>query len=224
MAKKTTKRKPGNPHKPGSKKTGPKPIIPKNTPKRKKQIQEFKQKVKDNPSKKVHPYSRFGGQPRYFETPQQMYAEIEAYFEWIQGEVEIRKTKIPAANRKGYIIAEEEVWIRKPEPPTITGMCLYLGFSGRSALERYKKDHDGFVDIVNYGIARVANGYEGNLHGAKCFGSIFALTNIQSDNWKQKQEVYNDYSDKVIKGFNYVVPQPPQQPEDPRNEENNIEK
>jgi hypothetical protein len=199
------------------KKTGPKPIIPKNTPKRRQAIEEYKQKLKENPPKEVHPYSRHGGRPRLYATPEEMYIEIEGYFKWIQGEYEIRKTKVPAGNDKGYIIVDEEVCIRKPEPPTITGMCLYLGFfSGRAGLERYKYDHAGFVDVVNYGISRVANGYEANLHGAKCFGSTFALTNIQADSWKQKQEVYNDFSDNVIKGFNYLPPAPP--PEDPRDE------
>lgn len=200
------------------KKTGPKTTIPKKSPKRDKQIAAFKEQRKVDPPKKIHPYARHGGRPRVFEAPAQMFNEIVAYFDWIEGEYEIRNVKVPAANEQGYITVDEEVCVRKPEPPTITGMCLYLGFSGRSALEMYKRDHVGFLDVVNYGIALVTNGYEKNLHGAKCFGSIFALTNIKAEDWKQKQEVYNDFSENVVKGFNYITPVQPATDSDPRDD------
>ena len=206
------------------KKKGPKKIIPKHTPKRAKQIAEFKEKI-INVERKEHPFERHMGRPRIFKSPEEFYQQVNDYFKWIEGEVEIHKTKVPAANDKGYIEVDEEVWIRKPEPPTITGMCLYIGlFGGRSSLERYKKDHTEFADVVQYAISRVADGYEKNLHGAKCFGSTFALSNIQADNWKHKQEVYNDFSDNVVKGFNYVVPEQPPAENDPRDENSDIQK
>lgn len=208
MARKAVKKKAAAPLKKKPKKTGPKPIIPKNTPKRRKQIQEFKDKIAAQPAKAPHPFTR-AGKPRYFNSPEEMLEEINRYFEWIEGETEKRKVKVPAANRRGYIEVEEEVIIRKSEPATVTGMCLFLGFAGLQGLTRYKTDHKEYVDIVNYGLARVAYGYEGNLHGAKCFGSIFALTNIDGATWKQKQEITDPGLADAIKQFNYIVPEPP---------------
>lgn len=197
--------------------------VPSNTPQRKKAIEKFiKEHTKHPvPVEQLSPYSLkgHGGVPRFYETPELFIERAEQYFIYINGEKELRKTKVPADNRKGYIEIEEEVWKREPEPPTITGFALFMGFAGRQGLNNYKKNHKGFMDVVNYYTALVAKGYEKNLHDGKAIGSMFALKNI--DNWQDRTEVYNDFSDNVVKGFNYITPKPPENELDPRRNDDN---
>lgn len=206
-------------------KRGPKTIVPKHTAARKKSIEVFEAKRKEQP-KKENPFNIFvAGVPRAYELPEQMIERLDGYFEYIKGEKEMRKTQVPANNRNGYIEIDEEVWIRQPEPPTVTGMCLFLGFSGRSALTKYKTEHTGFVDVIKWALACVAHGYEKNLHTRNCLGSMFALKNIAAEDWKDKTEVKTDMIHKVIEEIEYVVPNPPDDaPIDPRDTQNDITK
>lgn len=227
MAKKKAQTKPRKLTKAGkpAKKTGRKPIVPKNTPKRRASITKFKEDVDSGKIViKPNPFL-FGlrGAPPTYSDPAAMADRIEQYFEYIQGEIEIVKTKVPSANQKGYVEVEEEKVIRKPEPPTVTGLCLFLGFSSRSSLVDYKKDSKEFAHIISQALAHVAHGYELNLHGAKCFGSMFALGNINSKDWKHKQDITGSFSDETleaIRSFNYITPPEPGKPQtpDPREE------
>lgn len=197
--------------KPVKKKSGPKKTVPKNTTRRKRAIEDFKASAQVA----SHPYSSVG-KPRYIKSIQEMQDLCDQYFEWIKGEKELRKVKVPAANRKGYVECEEEIWKREPEPPTITGLALFLGFTGRQGLQTYIDEGGEFLVTIKRAKARVANGYERNLHGGKSIGSMFALKNI--DQWKDSTEIVNEAGENAIKGWNYVTPP------DPRKTENNKEK
>jgi hypothetical protein len=185
--------------------------VPDNTPQRKKAIEKFKATVEVKP----HPYSA-AGQPRKISTAEEMQELCDQYFEWIKGEKEIRKIKVPTFGRKGYEEVEEVVWIREPEPPTITGLALYLGFTGRQGLQSYIDAGGAFFVVVKRAKARVSGSYEKNLHGGKSIGSMFALKNI--DGWKDSTEIVNEAGENAIKGWNYVTPP------DPRNTKDDKEK
>ena len=79
--------------------------------------------------------------------------------------------------------------IENKEKATITGLCLYLGFSDRSSLIDYSKK-DGFSHIIKRAKLTVENSYE--QHGQTI--DIFALKNM---GWKDKTEV--EQTTKVIK-------------------------
>jgi hypothetical protein len=119
------------------------------------------------------------GQPAYFKTPEEMRAKVDEYFEHIKGE---RETRV---SEGGSI----EVWIRNPEPATITGLALFLGFESRQSIYDYAEKGE-FSYIIKSARLRVECEYEKKLSGDKPVGSIFALKNM---GWSDKvsQEVTN---------------------------------
>ena len=119
-----------------------------------------------------------------FETPEDFQLKADQYFEWVKGESRIEKRSRP--NKDGSIEkVDVEVWERAPEPITITGLALFLGFSDRQSLNDYE-DKIEFSFIVKRARLRVENGYEKALHLQSPTGAIFALKNM---GWNDKQQV-----------------------------------
>lgn len=109
---------------------------------------------------------------------------IEQYFEYIQGEEGIRtKEFINPEGEKDTIT--ENYWIRRPEPPTVTGLTLWLGFADKKSLYDYK-ERDCFVHSIKKAVTRIEKHHEEKIAwGDKCTGNIFALKNF---GWKDKIE------------------------------------
>lgn len=81
-----------------------------------------------------------------------------------------------------------EAWetsIKGGEKPTVTGLCLALGFDSKDTLYAYR-DKDGFSYPIKKALLIVENGYEKALRENQPTGSIFALKNM---GWKDRQEV-----------------------------------
>lgn len=95
------------------------------------------------------------GRPPHFETPEDLHAKAMEYF---------------------------EACVKDKEKVTITGLCLFLGFSSRSSLDDYEKRNDQFSYIVKRCRLAVENSYE---IGGQTI-DIFALKNM---GWKDKQEI-----------------------------------
>lgn len=76
--------------------------------------------------------------------------------------------------------------------PTVTGLSLELGFSGRSALTRYKEKED-FVDIIKKALSVVEKGYEELMQDGKST-AIFALKNM---GWTDRVEIDNNHSGEM---------------------------
>lgn len=78
------------------------------------------------------------------------------------------------------------------EPKTITGLCLFLGLSSRSALNDYA-DREGFGDVVARCKLSIEHAYECRLHGdGATAGAVFALKNF---GWSDRREVDHQSSD-----------------------------
>lgn len=74
-----------------------------------------------------------GGRPRLYDSPEQFNEAVDAYYQAVQ---------------------------RTPgEPLTITGLCLFMGFSGRQAMLRYAT-YEGFSDAVQRARTLIEYGYE----------------------------------------------------------------
>lgn len=86
------------------------------------------------------------GAPRKYKTVKQMQAAIDAYFESCEGEPLI-VDGVAVTNKNG------EVAIIGAKPPTITGLALALGFTGRQALLDYQARPE-FADTVTRAKAR----------------------------------------------------------------------
>lgn len=115
------------------------------------------------------------------EQPEKLYDRIVSYFDYIQGEFHIE-------NKEDK---EVVVWDRKPEPETITGLALYLGFRSKGTLYEYAKKNE-FSDYVKRALLVVEQKYELQLSYTSPTGAIFALKNM---GWKDKQEIEQTVKD-----------------------------
>lgn len=92
------------------------------------------------------------------ETPEEMQEMVESYFETVKA---------------------------KKEPPTITGLALYLGFASRQSFYDYERK-DEFAYTIKRARSRIEECYEQALHSRNPIGAIFALKNF---GWTDKTEV-----------------------------------
>jgi len=116
------------------------------------------------------------GRPPLFESPEELQKAIDAYFEWCKGDL------------SDVMSTETNQWTREPEPLTITGLALYLGFESRQSLYDYEKNSE-YSYIVKRARLTVENGYEKRLLSDKPVGSIFALKNM---GWADRQEIKHE--------------------------------
>lgn len=117
-----------------------------------------------------------GGRPRHYDDPDVLQKTVDEYFEFIKG------LKTQKVDPSGNIT---ETWERSPEPATITGLTLFLGFNDRQSLYDYEKNEQ-FSGIVKNARTRVECEYEKKLTTMQApAGSIFALKNM---GWKDKHE------------------------------------
>ncbi len=103
---------------------------------------------------------------------------IEAYFTYIKGEYQVAENfeKLPAKGQK--------IWGRDPEPPTLTGLAFFLGFSSKQEFVDYE-DTGKHAQILKRSRLRIEAFYEKKLHEPSSTGIIFALKNM---GWNEKPE------------------------------------
>lgn len=109
------------------------------------------------------------GAPALFSSPEAMESKIAEYLEYIKGEKD-----------------EDDKYIRMPEPITITGLCLYLGFESRQSFYDYEK-RPAFSYIIKRARLQVENSYEKRLSGQNVTGSIFVLKNMGWEDRTQRE-------------------------------------
>jgi len=163
-------------------------------------------KTKNTYAVKSHRYNitYSTGAPAFYDSPEAMEKECNSYFEWIKGEYEERVTEITIKGKKQEF--RETICLREPEPPTVTGLALYLGFESTTSLSDYSKKGPEFASIIKRAKLRVENRYEKNLHGEKPTGSIFALKNM---GWKDTNLLDDSGAVAGILAWNYITPKKP---------------
>lgn len=112
------------------------------------------------------------GQPPKYRKAAEIAEKIAEYFTYILGEYSIDDSK-------------KKVFTREPEPATITGLALYLGFESRQSIYDYEKNGK-FSYTVKRARLRIEQEYEKKLHGINATGPIFALKNF---GWRDQQNV-----------------------------------
>ena len=125
-----------------------------------------------------------GGRPPKYKTVEEIQEKIDEYFEKCKGKV-FELNGEPVMNKYGMPI------IIDAEPPTVTGLALALGFTGRQALLNYQAKEE-FVDTITRAKARVEHYAEMRLFdkdGAN--GAKFSLAN-NFEGWKEKQSIEAD--------------------------------
>ena len=111
------------------------------------------------------------GRPPLFKTPAEMQRKIDEYFKKCQPEV--------LKDDDGNIIHNANGSpAYKLNPPTVSGLALFLGFCDRQSLYVYKGYSDDFYDTVKRAITYIAAYAENVLMtGDKVTGAIFWLKN-----------------------------------------------
>lgn len=122
------------------------------------------------------------GRPPRYKTADEMQAAIDKYFKDCEGEI--------ALDAEGEYIVTKYGYLYKvaPQPPTVTGLALALGFNSRQSLLNYEGKLE-FVDTVMRGKARVEAYAESRLFdkdGAN--GAKFSLAN-NFRSWRESQNV-----------------------------------
>jgi hypothetical protein len=134
------------------------------------------------------------GRPPMFESPEEIQGLIDEYF----------KTGV---KKKVYVVGKPPVKV-EIECPTITGLCIYLGFESRQSFYDYEAKPE-FAYTVKRARLFIENEYEEMLNGGNTTGAIFALKNF---GWTDKQEIdqKTEHSGTVgFTGINIIKPNEP---------------
>ncbi|MFA6247282.1 MAG: terminase small subunit [Mucilaginibacter sp.] len=110
-------------------------------------------------------------------------ARINKYFTTLQGEYHIEKVLVKGAKDNTDTI-DQKVWDREPEPATLSGLALAIGFTSINEMEAYERDGE-FADIVKKARLRVEAEYEKRLHFQSSTGAIFML---KSQGWAERPD------------------------------------
>ena len=136
------------------------------------------------------------GRPKKYKTNKALSREIDKYFDSISKTEELSEVYVTGKDKKGKdILARRAVLNDNGEPikntrwlspPTITGMCLFLGIS-RQTFDTYCKEAE-FLDTTTRARTRIENYLEQQLYRDKGVnGIIFNLSN--NFGWKDKKEI-----------------------------------
>jgi len=135
-------------------------------------------------SKEVDDLNRvsFGGRPPVFKTPEEMQEQIAGYF--IGG---MKKRQIVVGKGEDKHVVEIPI-------PTITGLCLYLGFDSRQSFYDYE-EKDEFSYTIKKARTFIELEYEEILQTTGSTGAIFALKNF---GWQDRSELAVSSSDQRL--------------------------
>lgn len=137
------------------------------------------------------------GRPAIYETADALDEACHNYFEWLNGiyyeKDVIVKEWSDEKNDMVDVKHLEIVWIRMPEPATITGLVLFLGFAHRSSLHEQMERGEDFSNVITRATHRVEYAYEKDLRDRDMSkGAQFALPNIgRRSGWSNTQAVQN---------------------------------
>jgi hypothetical protein len=143
-----------------------------------------------------------GGRPPIHTDPLKFSKLVEDYFIWIQGDYETKEIEEDEKDG-GTKKVKIQVCTRKPEPPTITGLTLHVGFCNKSSLYDYQ-DKEEFSNPIKRAITRIEKYHEIQAaYGDKCTGNIFVLKNF---GWKDSQSIdHTTKGDKITSITRQIV-------------------
>jgi len=129
------------------------------------------------------------GRPPKYETPEQLQAAIDEYF---NTGVKLRKVECGKAPNN---------WVESIPVPTITGLCLYLGFESRQSFYDLQSRSE-FSYTIKRARTMIECEYEEMLSTGNTGGAIFALKNM---GWSDKTETEHTFQNTptiTFKKFN----------------------
>lgn len=140
-----------------------------------------------------------GGAPRKWKSVKAMQEAIDAYFEACKGEPIIGDNGLPVCDKYGH------PFIINTKPPTVTGLALSLGFTGRQALIDYQARPE-FTDTVTRAKSRCEEYAESRLYdkdGAN--GAKFSLA--CNFGWNSEDKKAGDTTDTGVVQMPAVLPE-----------------
>ena len=129
-----------------------------------------------------------GNVPKY-KTPQEMEDKIVEYFKTCEPRIATYTDK--DGDEQPVMVKGEPYY--KQEPPTKSGLALYLGFADRQSLYDYEKKK-GFSCIIKRAKLALSQHHEKGLDKDKCTGHIFWLK------CNGAKEPVNEWNDKAEEG------------------------
>lgn len=158
-------------------------------------------------AEKGNTYAKGYGRPRIYDDTEENAIKVselvDDYFVWIQGEEGEREEEFPvyetldsgAKIQTGTKKEMVKYWIRRPEPPTVTGLTLHLGFADKSTLYDYSK-REYFSHSIKKGLSQIEKFHEiKTSYGDKCTGNIFVLKNF---GWRDSSHVDHTTDGKAM--------------------------
>jgi len=139
-----------------------------------------------------------GGCPPYYNTESEEDIQTvknlcESYFFSIEEKTETIQDYYKNGKAKKPVVKI----IKKAEPPTSTGLALWLGFESRSTLYEYAKKVE-FSHSIKRAMTKIEQYHEiATAYGDKCAGNIFILSNF---GWKNNYGVDHTTNGKDIPG------------------------
>lgn len=136
------------------------------------------------------------GRPPMFNNPEEIEDKVRAYFE--KG-VKMKTVVLGPPNKRYEI---------QVAVPTITGLCLFLGFESRQSFYEYELKPE-FTYTIKKARLLIESEYEEMLQAGNTAGAIFALKNF---GWTDRQEIdqKTEHSGSVgFTGIEIVKPDDP---------------
>ena len=107
-------------------------------------------------------------------TAEELKTRIDEYFIYIKGQY--RHTRVPVRNGPTKTVVKE-ICDRKAEPPTVSGLALFLGFNSLKDFDRYLQK-GRYAKILSRAQLRMQSVYEQKLHEHYTSGPIFVLKTL----------------------------------------------
>ncbi len=120
------------------------------------------------------------GRPPMYKSVEEMQEKIDAYFRECEGEKALDENGNPILTKYGYLYKKD------PKPPTVTGLALALGLSGRQALLNYQGKPE-YMDAITRAKVRCEEYAESRLYDKEgANGAKFSLAN--NFRWVEKPD------------------------------------
>lgn len=131
-----------------------------------------------------------GGAPRKWKSVKAMQEAIDAYFTKCEGEIVYTRDGEMLLDKYGQPV------VRGAHPPTVTGLALALGFTGRQALIDYQARPE-FADTVTRAKSRCEEYAESRLYDKDgATGAKFSLG--CNFGWRERAEEAEDKTLEVV--------------------------
>lgn len=127
---------------------------------------------------------------KYNLTAKWLAQRVDDYFDHIKGDPKARDNATIAKKSASKKAKDDSIWEeitiggRQPEPPTITGLSLFIGFNSLNQFYEYK-NKQRFAAVLERAHLKIEAAYEKKLHLTSAAGAVFALKNLGWNDEKQ---------------------------------------